>query len=211
MVRVDDSQGTSVAIAAPLPGERERTCEIVTEPIERDHGQHLERLLAPARKLGFSIPQEAALHIHFDATRLTSASTLANLVLFLAHYREELRKRVETNPLCRRLAPWPDALTETVRAPDFRQLSWPEARARLAQVKLTKYCDFNLINFLHRPQHLNTFEVRILPVSLEVEPVLQAAHLFVAILNRALDPRPFEPGANLVSDLPAHWDRSLRS
>lgn len=30
MVKVADERGVSVAIAAPLPGERERTCEIVT-------------------------------------------------------------------------------------------------------------------------------------------------------------------------------------
>ena len=34
MVRVVDERGRSVAIDAPLPGERERPCEIVTAPIE---------------------------------------------------------------------------------------------------------------------------------------------------------------------------------
>ncbi|HEY0301650.1 MAG TPA: amidoligase family protein [Rhizomicrobium sp.] len=37
MVRIVDGRGASVAIGAPLPGERERPCEIVTAPIATDH------------------------------------------------------------------------------------------------------------------------------------------------------------------------------
>jgi len=37
MYRVEDDRGVSVAICAPLPGERERPCEIVTAPIVTGH------------------------------------------------------------------------------------------------------------------------------------------------------------------------------
>lgn len=57
MVRVNDSQGATIAIVAPLPGERERACELVTAPLESHHQQQLDRLLGTARSLGF--PQAA--------------------------------------------------------------------------------------------------------------------------------------------------------
>ena len=56
MVRIMDDRGASVAICAPLPGERERPCEIVTAPIECDHARVLGDLLAEARTLGFVVP-----------------------------------------------------------------------------------------------------------------------------------------------------------
>ena len=69
MVGVNDESGASVAIAAPLPGERERPCELITAPLESNHQEHLESLLSLARSLGFTAPVEGATHIHFDATK----------------------------------------------------------------------------------------------------------------------------------------------
>ena len=70
MVRIKDERGASVAIAAPLPGERDRPCEIVTPPIECHHDQRLGALLAAAAASGFEVPRESATHLHFDADRL---------------------------------------------------------------------------------------------------------------------------------------------
>src|SRR5687768_1884483 len=44
MVRVTDRNRAPIAIATPLPGERERPCEVVTPPIARDHAARLDEL-----------------------------------------------------------------------------------------------------------------------------------------------------------------------
>lgn len=190
MVRVDDLAGASVAVAAPLPGERERLCEVISAPLVERHREHLENLLGPARALGFTPPLEGATHLHFDATRLQSAPAMANLIGLLSTYGETLRKLLGTNSHCRRLGPWPPALLQMVATSDFRNLSWGEARARLAEVELTKFCDFNLLNCIHDRCNQNTIEVRILPVWLESGPILAAAGLFEAIFHRALQLQP---------------------
>ncbi|HEY9609774.1 MAG TPA: amidoligase family protein [Allocoleopsis sp.] len=65
MVRVADSTGNPIAIAAPLPGERERPCELITPPIDVNHFERLENFLSTSRSLGFTIPSEGATHLHF--------------------------------------------------------------------------------------------------------------------------------------------------
>ncbi|MGE0492346.1 MAG: amidoligase family protein [Vulcanimicrobiota bacterium] len=191
MQRVNDETGASVAIAAPLPGERERPCELITAPLDTDHPIQLERLLKLARELGFTAPAEGATHFHFDAGRLQSARVLANLVKLL--WACPLRELVGTNPRCRRLGAWPDELLEVVSAPDFAQLDWAQATARLSPLALTKYCDVNLLNCLNPRARQNTIEVRILPVWLEAEPMLKMAALFAAIFARAQGPPVARP------------------
>ena len=186
MIRVNDLRGASVAIAAPLPGERERPCELITAPIHDHHQEKLERLLGLARGLGFTAPLEGAIHLHFDATALQSADAIANLIQLLSDQGDRLKQLMGTNPHCRRLGPWPSTLLETISQPQFRQLSWEEARAQLKQLELTKYCDFNLVNCIHNVPNQNTIEVRILPVWLETRPILEAAATFLALLKQAL-------------------------
>jgi len=186
MVRVTDRNRSPIAIATLLPGERERPCEIVTPPIDRDHEARLEALLAPARDLGFTIPQEAAVHIHFDGARLRDARALQNLVRLVAAEGEALKRRVGTNPRCRRLGGWPPALHEVVAAPEFAELPWGEAQARLQDVGLTKYCDVNLKNIVHDIPDKPTIEVRVLPGAIAAAPILAGAALFQDLLERAL-------------------------
>ena len=204
MVRVSDDRGVSVAIGAPLPGERERPCEIVTPPLERDHEAALEKLLAAARGLGFAAPAEGATHLHFDAGRLTSAAAVANLVNALTLHGAALKKLVGTNPRCTRLGHWPEGLGALVNGADFAGLAWEEARARLAGAGLKKYCDFNLLNIAsaHRTKH--TFEVRILPVYLEARPAIEAAALFEAILDWCV-----RPGLRAVPETLDGWIDAL--
>ncbi len=185
MVRVTDQSGASIAIGARLPGERERPCELITPPIDADHLNHLETLLEPARDLGFLVPAEGAIHLHFDATSLCKASTLANLVRFLSVHSDELKRRVGTNPNCCRTGLWPRELYELVSLEGFVDLEWAVAREMLARVNLTKYCDFNLRNFIHYIPDKHTFEVRILPVWLDARKIVEAAALFAAILHWA--------------------------
>lgn len=190
MVRLSDDTGMSVAIAAPLPGERERPCELVSAPISDNHQQHLERLLKVAKALEFYVPIEGATHIHFDAAPLCSAPALANLVALLGKHGAGLRKLLGCNPNCTRLGDWPAALYDIVGQDDFTELSWEQAKTRLSHVKLTKFCDFNIKNWIEEKVGKQTFEVRILPVWLEAKTIVEAAALFEAMLNWAIECGP---------------------
>lgn len=186
MVRVVDKTGSAIAIAAPLPGERERPCELITAPIEFNHNERLEFLLAIAGEMGFSAPKEAATHLHFDAKPLQSPLVLANLIQILWIHGDNLKQLMKTNPSCRRLGRWSKELYETVQQAQFLCLSWEEAKACLAEIELTKYCDFNIKNIIDQNSDKLTFEVRILPVSLQAQAIIEAAGLFEAILNWAI-------------------------
>lgn len=201
MVKVDDRSGASVAIAAPLPGERHRPCELVTAPLEHPGVEELEELLSLARGLGFTAPIEGATHLHFEGSELRSAPALARLVAILSTHGEDLKALMGTNPRCRRLGRWPQELSELVAEPPFSELGWEQATERVLQLKLIKYCDFNLLNYLLDRPGANTVEIRVLPVWLEAEPIVRAANLFVAVLKRALDPTPLN-GESLLGSLP---------
>ena len=183
MFRVADADNTPVAIAAPLPGERERPCELITAPLETDHAGHLTRMLEAARELGFQVPVEGATHLHFDGAEFQNARRFSRLVQLLDERGEELKQKLGVNPNCRRLGSWPSELQETVEDPSFLKLEWPEARERLLKLPLTKYCDFNLVNLLTGKPDKTTLEIRILPVWLEPEPILEATRLVEELLD----------------------------
>ena len=186
MTRLSDDRGFSIAISTPLPGERERPCELITPPISVSHFERLQTLLSAASALTFYAPIEGATHIHFDAARLCSASVLANLVKLLSVYGPELRQLVGANPDCTRLGDWPKKLLDLVQEPDFIGLSWEEAKAQLSELNLSKYCDFNLKNLIDETPDKHTFEVRIFPVWLDAQSIVEAAGLFEAILYWAI-------------------------
>ncbi|WP_366522182.1 amidoligase family protein [Candidatus Accumulibacter sp. ACC003] len=195
MVRACDESRAPIAIATPLPGERERPCEIVTPPLGADRAERLEALLAPARELGFRIARESATHVHFDAAPLRSARTIARLVRFFERWGPELRRRVGTNPACRRLGGWPDELRQTVSEPGFEDLDWPAAQERLQALGLSKYCDFNLKNLVHDIPGKPTFEVRILPGLADAAPILKNIELFETLLRRLIEGEPTDEWA----------------
>ena len=182
-----DSSGASIAMAVPLTGERERACEIISAPITDGHAQALDHLLKPARDLGFLLPSEGAVHLHFDAARLASPPIMRRLVRYFHDHRDALRTRLGPNPRCRRLGASPETLLETVDAPGFDQLPWEEARRRLAQSGLSKFCDFNIVNIVGMDPDKFTFEIRILPPALEADPVIVAAHHIAAILDELVN------------------------
>lgn len=194
MIRVRDRLGNPVAIAAPLPGERERPCELVTAPLTVDRQATLAVLVDAARDLGFTIPREAALHVHFDGAPLCDARVFRRLVEVFGRYALELRAHVGTNPACQRLGAWPDALYSVVRAPDFADLTWPEAQDRLKPLGLSKYCDFNLRNLVHDHPDKHTFEVRLLPVALSAATIVEHAALFEGLLRWVIDTAAEEGG-----------------
>ena len=188
MVRVVDSHGASVAIGAPLPGERERPCEIVTAPIERDQAATIDALLADAHALGFSLPHEGATHLHFDAAPMRSTKALARLVAFYEAHRGALRAFAQSNPACVRLGGWPPELARLTADPAFLALEWPDAARRLAEVGLKKWCDINLANLVNVPADKDTVEFRIFPATLSTDDVLRWARGCEAILRFCTDP-----------------------
>jgi hypothetical protein len=217
IIRVTDRMRSPIAIASRLPGERERPCEIVTPPLVRDHEARLAALLGPARELGFTLPVEAATHIHFDGAALRDARAFRNLVRLVSTWSPALKRLVGTNPRCRRLGGWPDELHEVVEASDFGELPWDEAKDRLADVGLSKYCDVNLKNIVHDVPDKPTIEVRVLPGLRDTPPILQAAALFEGVLRLACEKRDIARervamnARGLLEQLPldagvrAHW------
>lgn len=187
MWRVADVAGASLVIGAPLPGERERPCEIVTPPLPDRHAERLEALLSPARALGFTAPAEGAVHLHFDASRLASARFVRGLVHAWREEGAAWRARFATNPRCRRLGPPPEALVALVDEPGFADRPWERARSDLAALGLQKWVDVNLVNLVRGTPDKYTVEVRILPVSLDAEPIVEAIAFFADRFRRLAD------------------------
>lgn len=196
VVRVEDEEGAPIALAAPLPGERHRPCEIITPPWDRDHREHLDELLSVARDLGFTVPVEAAVHLHLDAAPLRQVATAANLVRLFTAWREPLRTALDTNPECRRLGGLPEPLVELVAGP--LPASWAEFARAAAQTGVTKYLDVNLTRLVAPPRSVqDTVEVRCLPGSIDTDSILERAWLVERLVHRCRDPRPLpapEPG-----------------
>ncbi len=221
MVRVTDRTGAAIAIAAPLPGERERPCELITAPMEENYLGHLESLLGIARELGFTIPKEGATHIHFDAAPLRSTKTLANLTRLLWTFDSDLKRLLETNPRCRRLGKWSQPMYDFLQSPEFSRMPFAKAMQSLSAFEPSKYCDFNLKNMVYPASDKHTFEIRILPVWLHGRQIIEAAGLFESMLRWAMNTPEkvaIPPDMNtLLNRLPvdeeirAIWQKRLRS
>ena len=201
MIKVVDRNGSPIAIATPLSGERERPCEIITPPLQNNYRARLSYLLSAARELNFTIPDEGATHIHFDATPLADTRIFRNLVNLFWTYREVLRQLVGTNFNCRRLGKIPQPLFELVNDYSFQQLSWSAAKVQLKQLKLSKYCDFNFKNLVNDLPNKYTLEARIFPVWLEAKSIIMAAELIEGMLNLAIDTKYVAAHEPLVWDL----------
>jgi len=205
VVRADDAAGATIAMAAPSPGERERPCEVITPPIDTDHRTRLDQLLGPARRLGFTVPAEAAVHLHVDAAPLREVGTFANLVRLFSAWREPLRAALDTNPRCLRLAALPAAVVDLVAADAGRRLpdDWTALCAAVSPLGLTKFADINLTRLIRPRPDLDTVEIRCLPGSIDAGEVIGRVLLVEALLQRCQDPRPLPvPGAgSRVQDL----------
>ncbi|MCB1449662.1 MAG: amidoligase family protein [Nitratireductor sp.] len=183
MFRVTDRMGRSIAIAASLPGERERVCELITPPFERDHQGELATLLAQAARLGFTVPQQAATHIHFDATQLKQTASFCRLVEICHRFGEELKTHFRSNPHCRRVGRVPMELVALIRQPGFAKSGWKPAARQLQGLKLSKYSDFNFMNMVHDLPGKDTFEVRILPGSMDAANIAAQGAFFARLLE----------------------------
>jgi hypothetical protein len=184
--RLDDPSGATIALAAPQGGERDRPCEIVTPPLSTDHHAALEELLAPARDLGFTIPREAAVHMHVDGAPFREPHALANVVRLFAYWRDPLRVLLQTNPSCSRLAPLPEPLVAAVNGiPSYEDLC-----KAAADGGLSKWFDVNLTQLLTDTPLRDTIEIRILPGALTADDVLNRAALVELLLDRCVLPEP---------------------
>jgi hypothetical protein len=195
-----DAAGATIALATPSGGERERPCEIVTPPLIEGHAEALEELLGPARDLGFTVPVEAAVHLHFDGAPFRDPAALANVVRLFAYWREPLRQLLGTNPNCRRLARLPAELVEVVAGTPTSD----ELRDAAKRGALTKFFDVNLTQLLRDDPIRDTIEIRILPGTMDTGEVVGGAAIVEALLDRCLDPTPI-PAAPL--DLAAAVDQ----
>ncbi|NOQ34825.1 MAG: hypothetical protein GQ569_02910 [Methylococcaceae bacterium] len=74
-----------------------------------------------------------------------------------------------------------------MQQPEFSHQSWEEAMHSLTQFEVTKYCNFNLKNMIYLTENKHTFEVRILPVWLDGQSIIEAVGLFEGILNWAIE------------------------
>lgn len=196
--RVNDATGATVAVAMPLPAGRERPCEVITPPIVGDHGWMLDELLTPARDLGFTVPAEAAVHLHLDGGSFRRSAAFANLVRLFGHWREPLWEALGTNTACRRLAPLPVELLRLVERADQ---SWAELSTAARGTGLTKYADVNLTQLVATSPVRDTVEVRILPGALDASDIVRRAALVEGLMRRCLDDSPVpRPGADAVHD-----------
>ncbi|GGN71265.1 hypothetical protein GCM10010112_38460 [Actinoplanes lobatus] len=189
--RLNDAAGATIALASPAGGERERPCEIITPPLSADHHAELSFLLGAARGLGFTVPHEAAVHLHVDGGPFRSPAALANLIRLFAHWREPLRTLLATNPACRRLAPLPEPLVDVVAgAPTTAEL-----RQAAQTGQITKFYDVNLTQVLtDAPPLRDTVEIRILPGAIDADEIVHRAALVELLLDRCLDPTPIPSG-----------------
>lgn len=189
--RVNDPTGATIAVALPLPAGRERPCEVVTPPLTADHAAQLERLLRPARELGFTVPREAAVHLHLDGAPFRTPAAFANLVRLFGHWRAELGAVLGTNPACRRLTPLPAALLDLVEQPWVDdEGAWPRLRDAARAVGLTKYADVNLTQLVAERPVRDTVEVRILPGEIDGRAIVRRAAVVEALLLRCREDRP---------------------
>ena len=196
-----ESDGATIALATPSGSERERPCEIVTPPIVANHEAALSELLEVAKELGFSVPAEAAVHLHFDGKRFRDAEAFANVVRLFGWWREPLRALLETNPRCKRLAALPAELVELVAGVP----SWEALRDAAARGRLGKFFDVNLTQVLRDDPVRDTLEVRILPGAIDAAEVIARAVLVEALLDRCCEaapiPAPPDTGDAAIEEL----------
>lgn len=185
LTQLRDQYGASVAVAALQGGERERVCEVIFPPMVDTHRAQLATVLDVARDVGFRVPAEAAVHVHFDADCFRSAPALARLGRAFGLDRAAVHERLRTNPKCRRLAPLPPELIDAVTATGFETTPWDEVASWLATIDLPKHADVNLRALGGHRTAVDTVEVRVLPGSVDAERICAATDLVRTMLTEA--------------------------
>jgi hypothetical protein len=189
--RLDDDTGATVAMATALARGRDRPCEIVTAPLVTDHRATLGLLLGHAQALGFTVPEEAAVHLHFDGAPFRALRPFANLVRLFTLWRGALWSALGSNPAATRVRALPDELLRLVGTAD----TWAGLQTAALEVGLTKFFDVNLTALLNDAPVRDTVEVRILPGSIDADEITDRAALVERLLDRCLldEPVPSPP------------------
>ena len=127
------------------------------------------------RSRNVSDPGTASRRGHRSATASESVVTYDELLMVL----------FKTNHKCIRLGRWHQSIFELVEQPRFPTLSWEQVKDEFKRLPLTKYCNYNLINIIHDIQEKPTFEVRILPSTLDPFEITCAASVIETLLFMA--------------------------
>jgi hypothetical protein len=177
-----DPWGNTLAVVALYPGERERVCEVVTAPLFADERKEVVSLvLSTAVELGFTIPKEAALHLHLDAAPWREARRLRTLITEVTSLRKLLYRELSPNPHCTRLGPYSLELVRAAQShpdDDFDALC-----DRIEGTRPTKYCDVNLLGVIRKQPRQPTLEVRCLPMSLEPRDIFRSVATVEGLLS----------------------------
>lgn len=195
--RLDDEDGATVAMATSIARGRERPCEIVTAPLSSDHRATLELLLGHARALGFFVPVEAAVHLHFDGAPFRAARPFTNLVRLFTSWRGELWRALGTNASATRIKALPIRLVELTDTID----DWPALQQVAADVGLSKFFDINLTALLSDVPARDTIEIRILPGMIDADQILARAELIEQLLDRCCSAELIPPPQVGADDL----------
>jgi hypothetical protein len=179
---VVDAHGHPLVHGREAEAKRERACEVVLPPVARSAvARTVEPWLDAARRMGFSVPKEAALHAHFDAEPFRKTPRLKRLILAWASQREAWWGRLRPNPRCTQLGPpTPDMVRVAREADDALPFSTFAAALLLAGAK--KSSDLNLLGVLERRPKQPTLEVRCLPMSLDADEVQASVDRAAALL-----------------------------
>ena len=171
-IRLADSSGASVALVAGMPGERERVCELISPPLRSGLGEWVESTVGAASELGFTVPREAAIHLHYDADLFRSKANVERLLWAFGDSLSEIRASFGTNEHCRRIGPLPSGLVSAIE--DLPEnAAWADVAAALRAVDgITKYADVNITQLIAEQPTLPTVEFRFLPGSASVGDIL---------------------------------------
>lgn len=188
--RLSDSSGASVAMIAGMPGERERVCEVISPPLTADLPTWVAQVIESAIELNFSVPTEAAIHLHYDASLFRSLDVCRRLVWAFTDTTDAVHQSFGTNPNCRRLGALPDALVELLDdLPD--DTTWSDVVAALSAIEgVSKYADVNLTALLaaNPPDWKDTVEFRFLPGSIDAAEINDLVARLDALVRHLVAP-----------------------
>lgn len=179
-----DPQGHRLAVLAPYEAGRLRVAELVTRPLRRaERRPFLDRVLSTARALGFVVPSEGGVHVHFDRAPWRDGGRLAQLISDYARERPRLLRALAPNPRSRKFrGPFPRSLVRSARRVP-PGATFDEAREHLNGRDIAKLRDFNLVWVFERWPRLPTLEFRALRPSMDAEAILGQVEVVEAFLT----------------------------
>lgn len=155
-----------------VSAERARVCELVLRPLSsKELAPTLRKVMKLARSLEFTVPAEAAIHVHFDAAPFRSTASLRRLVLAWTKERTRLLSWLQPNPRCRKLGPFPDDVIRVAETASD-DMSFESLAAGMLLAGLHRAVDLNLLGLVERYPKQPTIELRCLPGSLDPEATL---------------------------------------